>query len=102
MDWVVDRGSPTSVADVSTDENLPGDARDDAAIRSAMAVPINPGGGTIGVLYADSVSRTDAFRPDDLALFRALANISAVAPTRTRSVGTAPREANDGAPAMTR
>ena len=44
-----------------------------------MGVPINPGGGTIGVLYADSVSRTEAFRSDDLALFRALANIAAVA-----------------------
>jgi GAF domain-containing protein len=44
-----------------------------------MAVPINPGGGTIGVLYADSISRTDAFRADDLALFRALANFAAIA-----------------------
>ena len=44
-----------------------------------MAVPINPGGGTIGVLYADSVSKVGAFRPDDLALFRALANMAAVA-----------------------
>ena len=79
VDWVVDKGSPTSFTDVSKDKTLPGDPKEDAAIRGAMAVPINPGGGTIGVLYADSVSRTDAFRPDDLALFRALANIAAVA-----------------------
>jgi adenylate cyclase len=79
VDWVVDKGSPTSFSDVSRDRTLPGDAKEDAAIRSAMAVPINPGGGTIGVLYADSVSKADAFRPDDLALFRALANMAAVA-----------------------
>jgi adenylate cyclase len=79
VDWVVDKGSPTSFSDVSRDKTLPGDAREDAAIRAAMAVPINPGGGTIGVLYADSVSQVDAFKPDDLALFRALANMAAVA-----------------------
>ncbi len=79
VDWVVDKGSPTSFSDVSRDKTLPGDAREDAAIRAAMAVPINPGGGAIGVLYADSVSKADAFRPDDLALFRALANLAAVA-----------------------
>ena len=79
IDWVVDKGSPTSFTDVSKDKTLPGDSKEDAQIKSAMAVPINPGGGTIGVLYADSVSRTDTFRPDDLALFRALANIAAVA-----------------------
>lgn len=79
VDWVVDKGSPTSFADVSRDTSLPGDGKEDATIKSAMAVPINPGGGTIGVLYADSVSRADSFRPDDLALFRALANMAAVA-----------------------
>ena len=79
VDWVVDQRSPTSFIDVSQDQTLPGDAKDDAQIRGAMAVPISPGGGAIGVLYADSVSRADAFRPDDLALFRALANIAAVA-----------------------
>lgn len=82
IDWVVDKGSPTSFADVSRDTSLggaPRDAREDSAIKAAMAVPINPGGGTIGVLYADSVTRADAFKPDDLALFRALANFSAVA-----------------------
>lgn len=79
IDWVVDKGSPTSFSDVSRDTSLPGDAKADAAIKAAMAVPINPGGGTIGVLYADSVSRADAFKPDDLALFRALANMAAVA-----------------------
>jgi adenylate cyclase len=79
IDWVVDHGSPTSFTDVSKDRTLPGDPKEDAQIKSAMGVPINPGGGAIGVLYADSVTRTDAFRPDDLALFRALANIAAVA-----------------------
>jgi adenylate cyclase len=78
VDWVVDKGSPTSFNDVSRDTSLPGDAKDDATIKSAMAVPINPGGGTIGVLYADSVSRAGIFRPDDLALFRALANMAAI------------------------
>jgi GAF domain-containing protein len=79
VDWVVDKGSPTSFSDVSRDKSLGGDATEDSAIRSAMAVPINPGGGTIGVLYADSVSKIDAYKPDDLALFRALANVAAVA-----------------------
>ncbi|CAN5924485.1 hypothetical protein BH11MYX4_BH11MYX4_49250 [soil metagenome] len=79
IDWVVDNGSPTSFSDVSSDRSLLGDAKQDAQIKGAMAVPINPGGGTIGVLYADSISRTDAFRADDLALFRALANFAAIA-----------------------
>ncbi|MBX3192275.1 MAG: FHA domain-containing protein [Labilithrix sp.] len=78
VDWVVDNGSPTSFSDVSRDKSLPGEAKDDASIKGAMAAPINPGGGTIGVLYADSVSKVDAFKPDDLALFRALANLAAV------------------------
>ena len=79
VDWVVDKGSPTSFSDVSRDTSLPGNPKEDAAIKAAMAVPINPGGGTVGVLYADSVSRADAFGPDDLALFRALANMAAIA-----------------------
>jgi len=79
VDWVVDHGSPTSFIDVSTDKSLPGEAKEDAQIRSAMAVPINPGGGSIGVLYADSISQPDVFRADDLALFRALANFAALA-----------------------
>jgi len=78
VDWVVDRGSPTSFADVSKDKTLPGDAREDANVRAAMAVPVNPGGGIIGVLYADSISKADLYRPDDLTLFRALANLCAI------------------------
>lgn len=79
VDWVVDHGSPASFADVSRDKTLPGDLKDDAHVRSAMCVPVNPGGGTIGVLYADTVTQPDAFRPDDLALLRALGNLAAVA-----------------------
>jgi adenylate cyclase len=78
VDWVVDHGSPASWANVSTDPTLGGDARDDASIKGAVCVPVNPGGGTIGVLYADSVSRADCFRPDDVALLRALANLVAI------------------------
>jgi adenylate cyclase len=78
VDWVVDHGSPASWANVSHDKTLAGDAREDAQIRGAMCVPINPGGGTIGVLYADSVSKADCFRPDDLALLRAIANVLAI------------------------
>jgi GAF domain-containing protein len=77
VDWVVDHGSPASFGDVSKDKTLPGDIKEDAGVRSAMAVPINPGGGTIGVLYADTLTQIDAFRPDDLALLRALANFAA-------------------------
>jgi len=79
VDWVVDHGSPASFADVSKDRTLPGDLSKDESVRGAMCVPINPGGGTIGVIYADSLSRPDCFRPDDLALLRALANLAAVA-----------------------
>ncbi len=77
VDWVVDHGSPASFVDVSRDRTLPGDLTLDEGIRGAMCVPLNPGGGTIGVIYADSLGRTDCFRPDDLALLRALANLAA-------------------------
>jgi adenylate cyclase len=79
VDWVVDHGSPASFADVSRDKTLPGAANEDRNVRSAICVPVNPGGGTIGVLYADTLTQPDAFRPDDLALLRALANFAAVA-----------------------
>ena len=79
VDWVVDHGSPASFADVSRDKTLPGGLEEDKHVRAAMCVPINPGGGTIGVVYADSLTQADAFRPDDLALLRALANFAAVA-----------------------
>jgi adenylate cyclase len=79
VDWVVDHGGPASFADVSRDESLPGDRDEDRNVRAAIGVPINPGGGTIGVLYADTVTQPDVFRPDDLALLRALANFAAVA-----------------------
>ncbi len=79
VDWVVDHGSPASFADVSRDKTLPGELLEDAHVRAAMCAPINPGGGTIGVLYADTVTQPDAFRPDDLALLRALGNLAAVA-----------------------
>ena len=79
VDWVVDHGSPASFADVSRDRTLPGELARDESVRGAMCVPINPGGGIIGVIYADSLSRADCFRPDDLALLRALANLAAIA-----------------------
>lgn len=82
VDWIVDNDRPTSFNDVSTDTTLPGDRTADAQIRGAVGVPINAGAGTVGVLYADSISRTNYFRPDDLAVFRALANIAAVAMDR--------------------
>jgi adenylate cyclase len=78
VDWVVDHGSPASFDDVSRDRSLPGDRRDDDVVRAAICVPIHPGGGTIGVIYADSLTRTSCFRADDLALLRALANLAAV------------------------
>jgi len=78
VDWVIDNGSATTFGNVSKDLGLPGDAREDATIRGAMCAPINPGSGTIGVLYADSVSKVDCFRPDDLTFLRALANLVAV------------------------
>jgi adenylate cyclase len=91
VDAVVDQGSAAAFPDVSQDRTLPGDAAEDAAIRAAMAAPVNPGSGTIGVLYADSVSRVGVFGPDDLALFRALANLSAVALDRGAQERSSPR-----------
>ena len=79
VDWVIDHGSPATFPDVSRDRHLPGDPARDAGVRGAMCVPINPGGGTIGVVYVDSLTKADCFRPDDLALLRAIANIAAVA-----------------------
>lgn len=79
VDWVVDHGSPATFPDVSRDRHLPGDAGKDAGIRGAMCVPINPGGGTIGVIYVDSLMKADCFNPNDLALLRAIANLAAVA-----------------------
>jgi adenylate cyclase len=78
VDWVIEKSSPASFADVSRDTTLPGDPAEDSAIRAAMAVPINQGSEMIGVLYGDSVSHAGAFRADDLALFRAIANMTAV------------------------
>ena len=78
VDWVVDHGSPVSFDDISIDRSLPGDLARDEAIRAAMCVPIDPGSGIIGVLYADSLSATGCFHADDVALFRALANLAAV------------------------
>lgn len=95
IEWVVDHGQPASFADVSRDRTLPGDPSADSAVRDAMCVPIHPGGGTIGVIYADSLSRTDCFRPDDLALARALAHLGVVV-----IEGAALRES--GAEALTR
>lgn len=79
IDFVVDHGNPASFTDVSRDRRLPGDGAKDVDVRSAMCVPINPGGGTIGVIYVDSISKSDLYKPDDLALLRAIANHAAVA-----------------------
>lgn len=79
VEWVVANGRPASFADVSQDRALPGDAAADAHVKGALCVPINPGGGTLGVIYADSISQPNAYRADDLALLRALANMAAVA-----------------------
>lgn len=79
VDWVVDHGSPVSFDDISIDRSLPGDLASDEAIHAAMGVPINPGSGIIGVLYADSLSLKGCFRADDVALLRAIANLAAIA-----------------------
>lgn len=79
IDFVVDHGNPASFADVSRDRRLPGDGGPDVDVRAAMCVPINPGGGTIGVIYVDSISRSDLYKAEDLALLRAIANHAAVA-----------------------
>ncbi|AKU97996.1 Adenylate cyclase [Labilithrix luteola] len=79
VDWVFAHGSQTSFADLGRDKTLPGNVDDDAGIRSAVCVPIDPGTGVIGVLYADSLTTPEIVRPDDLALVRALANLAAAA-----------------------
>lgn len=80
VDYVIDRGIAMAFADVSKDETLGGDAKEDARVRSAMCAPINPGSGVIGALYADTLEvRPSPFRPDDLAVLRALASLAAIA-----------------------
>lgn len=79
VDWVFANGSQTSFADLARDKTLPGNAADDAGIHSVVCVPIDPGTGVVGVLYADSLTTADIVRPDDLALVRALANLAAAA-----------------------
>ena len=76
---VVNAGSAAIFSDVSEDTSLGGDAGGDKHVRAALAAPINPGNGVIGVLYADSLSLTGCFAPDDLALLRAVANLAAIA-----------------------
>lgn len=79
VDWVLDHASPASYDDLSRDRSLPGDLSRDAEVRAAMCVPLNPGSGLIGVMYADSLTRPACFKADDLALLRAIANLAAVA-----------------------
>lgn len=79
VDWVLDHASPASYDDVSRDRSLQGDLSRDAEVRAAMCVPLNPGSGLIGVMYADSLTRPACFKADDLALLRAIANLAAVA-----------------------
>jgi adenylate cyclase len=76
---VVNAGAASMFSDVSADASLGGDRASDAHVHAALAVPINPGNGVIGVLYADSLTLTGCFVPDDLALLRALANLAALA-----------------------
>ncbi|MCL2779877.1 MAG: FHA domain-containing protein [Polyangiaceae bacterium] len=77
--WAFDHASATSFADVACDNTLGGDSAADAGIRAAAGVPINAGRGIVGVLYADSLTVPDIFRPDDMAVLRAFANLIAVA-----------------------
>lgn len=79
VEWVLERGAPTCFADVSREADLTGAPEDDIEVRAAMAVPLGAASHPFGVMYADSVSRVDCFRPDDLAVFRALANLASVA-----------------------
>jgi adenylate cyclase len=76
---IVNAGAASMFSDVSADTSLGGDRASDAHVRAALASPINPGNGVIGVLYADSLSLTGCFDPDDLSLLRALANLAALA-----------------------
>jgi len=82
VDWVLTQQSPASFADVASDLTLGGDRASDAGIRAAASVPIDAGHGILGVLYVDSITTPDIFRPDDIALLRAMANLIAVAIVR--------------------
>lgn len=78
VDWVVNHGTAATFADVSRDRTLKGDLARDASVRGAMCAPVDSGGGMNGILYADNVSTPSCFRTDDLALFRAIANVVSV------------------------
>ena len=68
VDWVVDHGSPATFPDVSRAiATSPATPRRMPASAARCASRINPGGGTIGAIYVDSLMKADCFRPDDLA-----------------------------------
>lgn len=75
--WVLDRGS-ASFADVPNDEHLGLVPDGDDGVRVAMGTPIDAARARIGVLYADRRSSAEAFRAEDVAFFRVLANLAAV------------------------
>jgi adenylate cyclase len=79
VDSVLMNKTSARFGDVASDRTLGGDGTKDAGILAAACVPIDAGRGILGVLYVDSVTTSDIFRPDDVALLRALANLIAVA-----------------------
>ncbi|MCL2726085.1 MAG: FHA domain-containing protein [Polyangiaceae bacterium] len=85
VDWVLTHGNSASFPDIKSDRTLGGNRALDDGIRAAAGIPIDAGSGVIGVLYVDSMTAPDIFRPDDVALLRALANLVAIALARPLS-----------------
>lgn len=77
--WVVAHSAPALFDDLSLDRTLGGEPDADIEIHSTMAVPLSHGGKVIGVLYADSLTQWDQFRPAHLSLFQGLANLAVLA-----------------------
>ena len=77
---VLEAGSPIVVSDVLSDPGLqPTQSILGARTRSVLAAPLNYQGQPFGILYADTTDLPDAFSPEELPVFGALAGIGAMA-----------------------
>jgi class 3 adenylate cyclase len=77
---VLEAGAPIVVSDVLSDPGLqPTQSILGARTRSVIAAPLNYQGQPFGILYADTTDLPDAFTPEELPVFGALAGIGAMA-----------------------
>ncbi len=78
--YVCQHGNAVLTDDAAMDQRFEGsDSILVQAIRASMCVPLQPREETIGVLYADNLSRSKVFAEEDLEFLTALANQAAIA-----------------------